>query len=551
MSIFNLLARKSSQPIEQNDPSFLLEEEITPVVQKQLFIYARHVLQGLYTPFDEEEVVEREIDACTQSLLSRQVNVGVALWVGGRLRGSYIVIGRTLRQALQESIFQAAWDARFKPIVQNELYRVRIEMTLFSKLLRVDLRQWQEQGFIDTTRGYQIVSGTHSGWFLPEVFNCIRFQGTSDFLRILIEQKAGLNNTALLKSDLRIFSVVDFIESADTKSILRLSGPLVKNTKIYSDFESLFLEDLRRVLAEAACHLMYIQEEDGNFPPIINPLSGKKSQIDWIRLAGTASALAMLGKTMKNQTYQQAADKAGKYIEKYGYQHPSLNLYTRTLHAIYYAEYLYIVGRKEEAKSIAQTVSDQIHSIKFEPILFLKAASLLLTFGEDVFFVTAEKLFKLVWNDFQYLKQQGKVFQLALYPELIPVALQLERVARKEDYQRKARYITDWYLSQQQADGSFSSNIKSRFSYTRGTGKIFEVLALNPVENKSSLLRAFSWLRDMQYTQENTYFVDEAYRDCIVGGFRHDVLNQEVWIDASVHVLIGGARILDVFDRVV
>jgi len=65
-----------------------------------------------------------------------------------------------------------------------------------------------------------------------------------------------------------------------------------------------------------------------------------------------------------------------------------------------------------------------------------------------------------------------------------------------------------------------------------------------PEENKEAICRAFGWLRMMQYGEENTYFVPEERKLRVSGGFRHDALNQEVWSDASSHVLIGGARLL-------
>ncbi len=37
-----------------------------------------------------------------------------------------------------------------------------------------------------------------------------------------------------------------------------------------------------------------IQEPDGNFPPDMNPLTNRHTQIDWPRLAFTAWALALL-----------------------------------------------------------------------------------------------------------------------------------------------------------------------------------------------------------------------------------------------------------------
>jgi len=63
------------------------------------------------------------------------------------------------------------------------------------------------------------------------------------------------------------------------------------------------------------------------------------------------------------------------------------------------------------------------------------------------------------------------------------------------------------------------------------------------VENQVSIVGAFSWLKDMQYVEEAVYFVKPELRERTIGGFRHDVYNQEIWMDSAAHVLIGGSRI--------
>lgn len=42
----------------------------------------------------------------------------------------------------------------------------------------------------------------------------------------------------------------------------------------------------------------------------------------------------------------------------------------------------------------------------------------------------------------------------------------------------------------------------------------------------------------------NTFFVADAIRPMIIGGFRHDYLNSELWIDSASHVILGGTRLI-------
>lgn len=485
----------------------------------------------------------------------RPVTLSVAFWVSGMLRGCRIVHRQPLKEALRQATFQAMRDSRFKPIGEKEFDAVRIEIVFLVPSEKMPVYRLRGRREIDPEKAYRVSYEGRQGWLLPEVFNCLRFRGMDDFLKTLITEKAGLriDRRCLTRAEIEVFTVDDFIESEEKNQVFPLSGPLVvmDNHYRYDSFDERFISDLETMSHQAASQLLGIQEEDGNIPPVINPLSGKMRQVDWVRLALTAVALESFGKSTETEKYRVAGRKAGEYIWKYGYDHPYLDIYTRTLCRVYYAEYLFVSGREEEAKSIAWELLKQVRSVRFEPIFLLKAASLLLSFEEKEFLRMAEGIFGSVWDDFIRKREYGRGtdIELARFPELIVVAEKLFVVTRESRYREKGIQITEWFISQQHAQGSFPSVIGSRFSYTRGTGKIFEVLAFHPNEYRESLLRIFGWLRTMQYSRENTFFIRPEHRRKVLGGFRHDVFNHEVWIDASSHVLLGGSRILQAMKR--
>ena len=478
--------------------------------------------------------------------VGRSVTLSVAFWIDGALRGCRIVHQKPLREALRQAAFQAIRDSRFKPVGEEELNEARIEIVVLIPSEKMPVYRLRERKEIDPEKAYRVSYENRQGWLLPEVFNCLRFRGMDDFLRTLITEKAGLriDRRCLIRAEIETFSVDDFIESEEKKQVFSLFGPLVTDGLRYDSFDGRCLGDLEAMSHRAASQLLRIQEEDGNIPPIIDPLSGKMKQVDWVRLALAAVALESFGKATETEEYRIAARKAGEYVWRYGYDHPYLDTYTRTLCRVYYAEYLLVSGREEEAKSIAWELSNQVHLLRFEPIFFLKAASLLLSFEEKEFLGTAEKLFGSVWDDFSKKRDRGEYIELARFPELIVVAEKLFMMTRESRYREKSIRVTEWFIAQQHVRGSFPSATGSGFSYTRGTGKIFEVLALHPHEYRESLLRVFGWLRSMQYSGENAFFVRPEHRKKVLGGFRHDVFNQEVWIDASSHVLLGSSRIL-------
>src|SRR5690606_17709518 len=92
--------------------------------------------------------------------------------------------------------------------------------------------------------------------------------------------------------------------------------------------------------------------------------------------------------------------------------------------------------------------------------------------------------------------------------------------------------------------GYFKQSMANDFGYTRGTSKIFEVLAVDTKKYASALRYAQSWLSSMQYNELNSFFIRPDFRKYVSGGFRHDYNNPDIWIDSSGHYILGASRIL-------
>jgi hypothetical protein len=139
-------------------------------------------------------------------------------------------------------------------------------------------------------------------------------------------------------------------------------------------------------------------------------------------------------------------------------------------------------------------------------------------------------------NNFQKELKSGATMNLAAWSELANTFWGIDN--------EFARKIFDWLKKYQLPNGAFAAETNSSFAYTRGTGKIFEILALNPKENNEEINKALFWLAAMQYTGENTFFIPPKNRHLIMGGLRHDYFNPETWIDAAGHFLLGASRLI-------
>ncbi len=473
------------------------------------------------------------------------VTLDVALWVDGALRGSQIVVEKPLGQAIVEAARRSAVDSRFKPLALEEMERLRIEVTLvvgeYATLTRSDLKH----GSIDPSLGYRLTYQGRIGWFYPEVFNCLRFRSLVQLVDMLAVNKAGLSREVMDRATVETFEVQDFIESADLSRALVLAGPFVRSLISYeSIYTSGFSSDLEACMRAAADQLCRIQEADGNIPPIIEMLTGKETQFDPVRLMCTAEALAHAGEALSEKRYSDAATRAVAYAAVCADGQPSEGGTGSMLAEVYRAKTLHALGQAEEAEHLASRVVSRIDTVPYMPIAHLQAASLLSSFGPGAFSDAARKIFDRCFDDYARRMRIGGDIELALFPEAIVVAEKLHRISGDAMYRRKATELSEWLKGCQLPDGSFPAHTSGGLAYTRGTGKIFEVLATDSKKHERALLAVFRWIRDIQYTEENAFFVSKRYQSRLLGGFRHDALNQDVWIDASAHVLLGGARVL-------
>ena len=156
-----------------------------------------------------------------------KVNVDVALWVNGSLRGSIIVQQKLLGEGIAEAATLAARDNRFKPLEYHELPETRIEITLFSDLKAPLAANDYAKGDIYPEKGYVLEYKKHKWWFFPEVFNCTSFQNLEDFLGRLRYNKAHLSSGNQKSARVFVFEVIDFIEST-IQTPLDLVGPVIQ-----------------------------------------------------------------------------------------------------------------------------------------------------------------------------------------------------------------------------------------------------------------------------------------------------------------------------------
>lgn len=488
------------------------------------------------------------------AIISLKSDLDVALWTKGMQRGSWVVKNKILSESLIEASISACRDARFKPLEADELPDTRIEITLISNLKIPLSENLLNKNEIIHNKGYLIKRGDREGWFLPEVFNVSPFKTLKEFLFRLGTKKALLQPEEIFDkhTEFFIFEVEDFIEGKNQDRILDLDGPIVQFKKQ--------AVDIKKIASLAADWLLKVQEPDGNFIPVINPLTGKNSQVDWPRSIFAGWSLVEFGKAVANPKYIGAGRKNFSYAKKYVLDETIVNAANFTaLNLAYLGQEALALNHWQETLQCGEKILNIEYRLEFEPIAFSQIGNFFLELSKDnqKFREPALRFATKAQDMFEHNLNHHRPIHFALWAELPNLHLKLFDISGENYYLKTARQAIDLFLNQQLDSGAFRSASDSDFVYTRGTGKITEALAdifllknkqidamFDLTYHKRCVEKSFRWLGSMQYSSENSYFIPLKNLVLVIGGFRNDYFNPELWIDAASHFLLAASRFL-------
>lgn len=489
--------------------------------KRQLLVLARRSIEWLVR--NKAPLSIKEVPRYFPERFLLPADVDVTVWMGGTLRGSRIVTGRSLWAAVAEAAQRACRDERFKPVTADDVPKLRIEIVVFSPLRVPVTEKEYREGRIDPSKGYVFARGGKEGWYVPPVHNGTRFGDLRDLVTSLIVRKAGATNDRSAYRFVSSFDVCDFIEFGD--DVLSLWGPIPDPASFGNADRTWYFK--------AADSLCAMQEGDGNIPAVVDVLTGMTVRVvDWPRLAFTGCALAEFSTATGEEKYREAARRILDYIvatDQSGHLEKTSS-YTLTLaylvklaHALSHAREQELQGRFERAAS---------HSTLKEVGVLSAAhiAEVLLLSDDSLSLAAGERLREEIADGFA----RAEVFNPVMWAEAVALF-----------------FHTDRALALRIADRISASRLpiseqphESPFSYTRSAGKMLEILSLEPERYAVTIQNLERWLQAMQYTEKTSYFIPDQVREKISGAIRHDVLDTNVWLDSAGHAIMAGARLM-------
>lgn len=475
----------------------------------------------------------------TPAKFQEAATVDVALWIDGQLRGSIIHSEKSLLSALITGSVRSARDGRFRPLEHRELDRLRIEINILSDL-HIPFPDIQYLSkVIMTEKGYVVRHQEKTGWFLPTVFNVTRFSRFAEFLERLAFEKAKIQRTELQHATFSMFEIENFIENANRTSVCELNGALIKSPRTME--RDADLGYLTISLAEWLCRL---QTSEGFIPQQADPYTRTTSKADWVRMAFTAFALGTYGKISNINRYGHAAQLTAKYIGSVADDILTLSRENRILINTYLGRLALLQNRNSDAQNHYEKIKDHISQNELQSnITALQVASFFRELnidGEDI--EHTEAITENVWGKWRTKALNGAEISFAQFAELLP---NLFYLAQRQDtqsrkFREKYEELRKWYLENQFSNGAFPNTTYSAFTYTRGTAKICEALAVDR-ECLGATLKALQWVAQFQYTEDTLFSVVPEFQDKVLGSVMHDAVNHTAWIDSAGHVLVCAA----------
>lgn len=525
-----LLFSSSHVCISSPDPYFKSTFELSLEASSELGEYARSLTKRVLSN-QEPQVTDNN------TLSRRRHTVCAAFWKDGQVRGSMMAYGETVIQAVHNAVTRTLLtDDRWKPLTLEDLNQLVIEITIFSPI-RMPVKA-SEGRVLDYTKGYIATQENNLGLYIPEVFNAQKFNDSSHFFYTLVTQKGRITKDKVKDTSLFMFDVCDFVSLPDTRGVLMMSATMPKK----HDLGELSALSLSKSVTQAVDWLLSIQEQDGNVFKSVKVFNARFDEMDWVRMPFTLYALAEWNNIYPSATLSQSVANGISFCAPHLFPRSVKDYWSdnKILGSISLGNTYCALLQYEDAKLTVDKIIKYTQKRKLGTFTQLQLYSLLERVvhmcGEPLYQTTLRQRLSSNCKKLFHESKDNPYTESAFWPEAV-IAYTFSDPEFSEE-------VTRWLLDHQKPDGSFMMSKQSDFSYTRGTGKIIEVLAPQVKRHLYPLQNACQWMFSMQYTADNLFFVDPKVRQQLVGAFRHDMGNPDAWIDSAGHFILGASRML-------
>jgi AMMECR1 len=478
-------------------------------------------------------------------LSSQRATAALSIWTRGRIRGSVITAPSSISRAMQMGMRWACRDDRFPRLTAEDLEESLLQVGFVHEPAIVVSRQEIETEDAYPDKAIWVSDGTRSGAYMPEIHNVAPEQRFERLVSRLAHDKAGMGrrtSSGKTSDDARALdlgpkvvvtarAVSEVIERRGQKGVLLLEGPVV--APVRGDTNRGGLEAGRL----AVSWLATVQVDDGALPSFVRPSTGAGVERHAPRMAATAEALIAFAESAGDDQAALIAKRVLAHLDRAkaeGSQPPDLALLT----VAYRGKAAARLGDEAELRRAVKEVFARLDGADAGPLPLSQALSLLALASPRIpeAATRADALERVLAGRFTRAQSSGAALSLAEWAELAAV--------RTDTPSAPSGDVARWLAGLQLHSGAFPNTTASDFVYSRGTGKVFEVLAARKRDHAENVDAALAWLISMQYTADSAYCIPDEHKPRLIGGLRHDYFHMDAWIDGAAHLLLGVARLI-------
>lgn len=477
------------------------------------------------------------------SVLKKQCNIALSFWVEGRCRGCAVVEGsHSLYENIETVVTRTYDDIRYPSVTKEELEDLDLHISFFSINPIITTNEEMTHLPLNTQNVYKVSTNSKDGWYTPVVFNTKAFRTSKHFFDSLFYEKTQLTVEDCVS--VHAYSSNDFYINSQGHW-QKMCGPV----PVLDNYNH------QSMIGQAVRWVCDNQAKNGSYPIMFSPFSGStKISLDWTLTAHASMAMSLYALSTNNQQCQNSALEAFVFLDNNIKRLKRYENIDTFLTQVYFLRTALLLEDLQCFKKNYYELNEQVVRIYDAPIVLLNWYSLKLAALENSNlkeFINEESLVKdvRIFVDSFKEKISDPNTQPAEYAELLLVVRKLHKITADRYFKATDDYVTQWLESFITSDGAVMADRSGMMlPYARGTAKVLEALMYQNKTDKYS--HVWKWLAQMQYSQYNTFTVDTAYQEKILGSIRETVSNTHPHLDAVAHILIAeayrnNAKVLD------
>lgn len=490
-----------------------------------------NILREDILAFFEKRESKIDFESIPKRFKKEKIDVGVLLWKGGVLRGSWVISGYAFLENARRACRSALTDTRFLPLSQEDIGSIDIQITILSDLKIPISTQERENDVVYHDKAYCYKGADKQSCIVPAAFN-VKLYETLNNVYIDLAKKAFYKGT-LKKMSVVTGDVLDYVYCKDNV-VLRYYSTM------HDDINACEINDeVYKTRAQGAAYSL--MRAISLYPEAVTRGNDKlknSSHTHWARHAFVIYALSSYSAATREVTVQNNAVclLTRMYTQLFDGRY---FVFKRHLALAYLGLAAHTLGEETIVLRIKDSImraTEQLDSFhNMDTITLSQICAFLSSIHCESSYARRQILKKSLIARYN-ITIQRKDFCFAEWAEFVLQCTSEEKHLIEGYFEVLLKY--------QKTDGSFSSSPAKSETNTSESGKIFEVLVKYRGEYPAAFKLLSQYMINMQYI-DHEYFLPPLYASNLKGLLRYDYSSLDIRLDGTGHFVLGCSHLVN------